>query len=126
MDSVGVKGKNKEIKNYVLNNLPFIEFIITSASDDAGKDRKTHMERASEDNRNFLKLIVPKIFSLPHNLTHIHVEHSCFIWGKNNHTLFKRRIFFTFALEDFFNSCPGTGDENQILADKEALSCPTF
>ena len=51
------------------------------------------MERATEHNRNFLKLIVPKIFSLPHNLTHIHVEYSCYIWGKNDHTLFKRRIF---------------------------------
>ena len=74
--------QDKEIKNYVLNNLPFLEFIMTSASHDAGKDRKTHMEKASEVNRKFSKLIVPEIFSLPHNLTHIHVEYSCFIWEK--------------------------------------------
>lgn len=36
--------QDKGIKNYVLNNLPFLEFIITSASDDAGKTGRL-MER---------------------------------------------------------------------------------
>lgn len=51
----------------------------TSTSGYARKDRKTHREKALEVNTKFFGLIFPKIFRLPHNLTHIHADYSHFI-----------------------------------------------
>lgn len=90
--------------------------MITSASDDARKDRKAHMEKASEVNRNFFKLSFPKIFSLPQNLTHIHVDYIAASFGKRKyHILLKISIFLLFP----WNWWPEPN-----VGDKEALSFP--
>lgn len=70
-------------------------------TDHSRKDRKTHMGKASEVNRIFFGLIVPKTFRLSHNLTQIHVDYSNSFWKTNNHTSINYNISYSSLVKCF-------------------------